>query len=258
MTECARGCLSRGRHRTDCSGGKFEFVKPPDSLFNADRPHENRHKYWIRYGGIETWQDCPGCLPRQAHNGALCEPCHNRIAGWLGGQRGLVWAYGWLGENLPRGGTSAARQDWQRPGGKDGPPLPIREAVHDLRVLLSDRVFIAEERVREEFDRPTRDLFNLALACNFLAAWLTKIEENGALVVWMWDKFDEVMRDLSNTVPWSDRPRLISGVACPHCETESLARYPGEEDITCRNCWAMIPKERYEIWTRMLAGEVAS
>ena len=221
---CARGCTRRDRHQTDCPN--------PDN--------------------------CGGCQPRPARYGVLCEPDHNRINQWLTGQRGLLWTYNWLGENISRDGTSAARQDWQRPGGKDGPPLPIRETIHDLRTLLSDRIYIAEERAREVFDRPTRDLFDLATACHFLAAWLTKIEEDTELVLWMWEKFDEVMRDASIACPWSDRPRTIVGIACPNCEVESLARYPGDENVTCRNCWATIQPDRYEIWTRMLAEEHAS
>jgi hypothetical protein len=257
MSDCARGCISRGRHRPNCDGGQFAYVKPPDNLFNADHPHPERHKYWIRNGAVEAWQDCAGCRPAEAHHGTLCDPDHNRLTGWLTGQRGLVWAHAWLGQNLSRSGTSAARQDWQRPGGNNGQPLPIRETVHDLRTLMSDRVYIAEERVREVFDRPARDRFNMTTACQFLAAWLPKIEEEADLVVWMWDKFDEVMRDTARTCPWSDRPRPIVGVACPHCETEALARYPGEENITCRTCHAAIPKERYEIWTRMLASDAS-
>ena len=258
MTACTRGCTARGRHVKDCPGGRFEFVTPPDALFNADQPHPERHKYWIRYSAIETWIDCTGCLPREARHGVLCEPDHNRLIQWFTGRRGLAWAHEWLGENVARGGSSAARQDWQRPGGKDGPPLPIREAVHDLRIKLSDRLFEADEQVRDEFDRPARDeTFTVNSACMFLHAWLTKIEEVEHLALRIYELFDEVMRDVRKVCPWDDRPRPIRGIACPHCEVESLARFPGDENVTCRQCWASIPSERYEIWVRMLAAEVA-
>lgn len=254
MTACARGCSLRGRHLTTCQGGRFAPVPdPPDALFDADHPHAHQHEYWIRWGGLEHWRDCHGCLPAEARHGVLCDADHNRLVRWLGG--GLQWTYAWLGANLARGGSSAARQDWQRPGGKDGPPSPIRESVHDLRTLLWDRVYIADERVREVFDRQTLDTYSMDAACNFLSAWLTKIEEDADLVVWMWEKFHEVMRDAANVCRWEDRPRPIVGIACPHCETESLARFPGDENVTCRTCWASIPPDRYEIWVRMLACE---
>jgi hypothetical protein len=220
---CARGCLQRDRH-ANC-----------------------------------TDDNCTGCLPKRARHGVLCETDHNRLTAWLTGDRGLTWAYGWLGENIARGGTTAARQDWQRPAGKDGPPLPIRETVHDIRVKLSDRVYEADEQVRDEFDRPARDTpFDLAQSCQFLRAWLTKIEEVEHLALHIYELFDEVMRETRLACPWADRPRPIIGIACPHCETESLARYPGDENVTCRTCWAKIAKERYTIWVRMLADEVTA
>ena len=264
VSACARGCLSRGRHLAACQDGSFEpYLHPLAALFDGDRPHKDQAKIWIRGGGdtwwLEHWQDCRGCMPRPATYGVLCEPDHNRMVTWLTGHRGLVWVHGWLGQNVARGGTSAARQDWQRPGGKDGPPLPIRETIHDLRTKLSDRLFEADEQVRDEFDRPARDTrFTVESACAFLHAWLTKIEDVEHLALRIFELFDEVMRDARKSCPWDDRPTPIRGIACPYCELMSLARYPGDENVTCRQCWASIPPERYEIWTRMCAAEVTA
>jgi hypothetical protein len=263
--QCIRGCTIRRKHLKDCpasdhSDGAFVAYSADeatlDGLCSGDHPR-GRDKVWIgRYGGLETWHSCYGCKPRVARHGLLCPSCHLRLEEWVSGDHGLAWVYDWLGENLSRGGTSAARQDWQRPTGKEGAPLPIRESIHDHRVLLSDRVYIAEERTRQVFNRPAAEgAFDLAVALKFLSSWQVKIETEAELVVWMWDKFEETMRDAASIAPWRDAPRRILGVACPECELEALAVYSGDENVTCRNCRLVIPKERYEIWVRILAYE---
>lgn len=261
MTNCIRSCLIRRRHLPTCpaddhTDGAWLPADLDDTqieqLSDGDNP-AGRRDYWIGpYGGLEVWHPCPGCRPRDARHGVLCETCHNRIVGWLSGPHSLVWAYSWLTANLTPSVTGRTRQDWQRPGSDDGPAAPIRVTILDLRTLLSDRVYIAEERTREVFDRPDIGTFDLAKGCAFLHAWLTKIETDPDMTVWLYDKFDETMRDVANLVPWRDRPRKIIGVPCPECETEALADHGGDDDVTCRSCSAVISRARYDTWTRML------
>src|SRR3712207_2539379 len=108
MTEttraCVRGCSLHGRHLTDC----------------------------------EDRDACRGCLPRRAQHGNLCWPCHRRFELML---TDAPVVYRWLTGNMAAGqGAARAREDFERSGGGDGSPAPIKPDVMDLRDLLADRL----------------------------------------------------------------------------------------------------------------------
>lgn len=270
MADCVRGCTVYHRHVTKCpvpdrSAGAWVPLTIPgmtgeetreahfDGDLNLIRP-DWRHAVWVgRYGGLETWHDCHGCQPRTAmEHRRVCEHCHDRLTEWLAS---LGWLYGWLSENIPPGNTAGARQDWQLSATSDGTPAPLRVSVLDARILLTDRVMELEDCARDVFDRPARQRFTLRAAVDFLTAWLSRIEDDPDLVVHMFELLEDLFRRSRQLVPWEDRPRRISGIICPHCERTTLEVKPGSEDVSCRTCNAVIPKEKYLFWIRVLAEE---
>lgn len=246
MTACIRGCTIRQKHEEMC----------PVDDYETTAKYETNVVPWL-----DQWQwvishTCHGCKPRQASNGTVCATCHHRLTDWLTGVNGLTWVHWWLGRNLAASGSSAARQDWQRVGTPDGHPTPLSIAVHDLRTHLSDRVLEVEDAVRDLFDRPSRDTpFNIRTACQFLNAWLTKIEDDGSLVGYVYEKLEEPMRDAGAIRPWRDRPRRLPGIPCPECDKAALAVMPGEENVTCRDCDCTLTPQRYLIWTHIASSE---
>lgn len=270
MTDCSHGCTVYRRHLNACpvkdhSAGTWTAStltdEQRDALMDGDAflvgLEVSRRDVWIgRYGGLETWLECGGCQPRDATYGTVCENCHARLTAWLSQ---LSWLNGWLTANILPGNAAGAKQDWQRPGSQDGQPAPLRVAVLDVRDLLVSRMIELEDCARDVFDRPARTgEFHLPTAAAFLHAWLSKIEDDADLVNHMIELLEDLFRRARQIAPWEDRPRRISGIICPHCERTTLEVRPGNEDVSCRTCEATIPKTRYEIWTRILAGQAVA
>lgn len=268
---CCRGCTIRGRHLNTCRVEDHETeawveVSPTDQYLDEllappteDEPLLPRNPavagMAIGERGLIQRIHCTGCKPRRAEHELVCATCHRRLQDWLDGEHGLVWVYGWMGENLPIGGSSH-QQEWSKPAKVSGSPAPLKVALAAHRILLLDRAFEVDTAARDLFDRPANDRpFDLADTCRFLLAWLTKIEQDASFVGYVYEQFEEVMRDAAVMVPWRDRPRRVHGIMCPSCELMSLAVYGGDEDVTCLSCRSVIPKERYEIWTRILADQ---
>lgn len=268
MADCVRGCTAYRRHLQSCpvqdhasgawvASGLDDDQR--DELMDGDRAllgSDPRAGVWIgRYGGLEVWRDCRGCLPREAAHGRLCEHCHGRLVEWLQSVGAL---YRWLSVNIAPGTAAGAKQDWQRPAAADGAPAPVRIAVLDVRNLLVDRLLELEDCARDVFDRPPRQgRFSLARAALFLEGWLSRLEDDEDLVAHAFELLEDLFRRARSVAPWEDRPRRITGIICPQCEQATLEVRPGMEDVTCRTCRAVIPKQRYEIWTRILADEAS-
>ena len=230
-----------------------------DELMDGDRAlvdDRPRSAVWLgRYGGLEQERICNGCKPRDAlAGGSLCEPDHLQLLAWLDT---MPWLFAWLNSNVAPTSGGAARQDWQRPGGSDGSPAPLRVAVVNVRDLLVGRLHEIEDWLRDVHDRPARDpRVDVGRTSAFIRAWLTKLEEDAELAAHAYELLQDLIRRAKAIAPWEDRPRRISGIPCPHCNRTTLEVRPGMEDVTCRTCRTPIPKQRYEIWTRMLAEEV--
>lgn len=113
MSHCVHGCRQFRRHDNTCpvedrqSGAWLPWTidqdtaallsltpteyraRALDDMCNADvraTAATNAGAVHIgRYGGLEVWHTCGGCLPREAEHGPFCSSCHHRLVGWLAG-----------------------------------------------------------------------------------------------------------------------------------------------------------------------------
>lgn len=210
---CVRGCTRARRHLTDC---------------------------------MEA--DCSGCEPRTADHGVLCWPCHRRL------ELMLVDApvvHDWLGANMPNG-VSAARphQDWERKGGEEGSPAPLKVAVLDHRWLLSDRLSTWTETVCENLHLSGPDTAVIDRTAEFLLQMLPRIEDHW-WVLEMFDELAETTSDAHALAPWRPELRRLDGIPCPECHWCALVIYGGDVDATCQECGTMVPEKWYPIWTQI-------
>lgn len=190
---------------------------------------------------------CRGCQPRHADSGLLCWSCHRRL------QLMLIDAPDvdrWLAANAS-GGQMRIRQDWER---RSGETSVRAEAILDQRYELSDRIAAMVEWTCTTFDLNGPGEMTLKPMCDFLLAWLTRIEERPD-VEFYWNELAEVTSDCHAIAPWRPELRRCVGIRCPECRTQSLVIYGGDSDVTCQACRLMIPPERYGIWVRVLAEE---
>lgn len=191
---------------------------------------------------------CRGCLLRRNESGLLCWPCHRRL------QLMLVDAPDidrWLAANTS-GGQTRIRQDWER---RSGDTTVRAEAILDQRYELSDRIASMVEWTCTTFDLSGPREMTLKSMCDFLLAWLTRIEERSDIEFY-WEELAEVTSDCHAIAPWRPELRRCTGIECPECHTQNLVVYGGDEDVSCQNCRLMIPPARYGIWVRMLAEQV--
>jgi hypothetical protein len=316
---CSRGCLHHQRHLEktcpvpDHQTGVYLALEIPgmipgdmrDMFFDADthalNPRWRQGVYVTRYGRLDTWQHCPGCKPRDATHGTVCDQCHHRLVEWLTNAPAL---FEWLTANLPPGNAAGAKRDWQRPATPDGPPAPIRVQVLDVRNLLADRLIELEDSVRDVFNltprqgaggptrtrassthgpssppnasaehltrerspvssNPNSEITTMASSqfrgrCRFLLEWLPRVEQDSDEIRHQFDLLEDVYRRARTLVPWEDRPRRVVGISCPECDRNTLEVKPGQEDVTCRTCRAVIDRHRYEIWVRILADDAST
>lgn len=215
MSDCARNCVRRDRHVTDC----------PDR------------------------DDCPGCLPRTAEYGELCWPCHRRLELML---TDMPTVDAWLATHLPVGTRRTMRQDWERRASAgESMPVPVDLEVVDhretIRAVLAGWVDALVDQT--SLTGPTgRD----APACAaYLLAHLRAVE----CQVWVGEAFAELAEATSQAhalAPWRPQRRPVRGIPCPECQREELVIFGGEEDVTCLACREIMTPGRYAIWTRML------
>lgn len=243
-------CCLRGRHAEDCQHARTEAQKlmnlqnwTPESFSPEQR----------------AVMECRGCLPRFATEGHLCGTCHRYLEQWLGNgtPNSILWVHGHLTSELARRGSSAAREDWQR-GSADGVASVIREGIFDCRRLIEDRVYIAEERLRQALHKPLADAgpFVLAESVAFLRNHILRIEDDPLLVAELYRKMQDSMVTAHSLAPWratATKVRSTDGpIPCPHCERKSLVMFGGDSFITCRFCGTTIHRERFDQWTALI------
>lgn len=192
---------------------------------------------------------CRGCLPRRAEEGRLlCWSCHRRLRLLITDAPDVDK---WLQANQGPGGQQRIRQDWERSSGDTS----VRaETLLDQRYALSDVIAAMVDWTCEAFDLDGPSKMTMPVMCNYLLAWLTKIETRDYVAYW-WNELAELTSDAHALAPWRPELRRCTGIECPECHTQSLVVYGGDEDVSCVNCRLMIPPERYGIWVRMLAED---
>jgi hypothetical protein len=215
---CVRGCVQFRRHAADC--------------------------------GDTT---CRGCLPRCAVSGLLCYGCHSRLRTMIADAPDV---HRWLEANIP-GGQLQLRQDWERHAGDTS----VRaETLIDQQWVISDRVAAMVEWTCGEFDLTGPREMAIKAMCDFLLAWLSpagtgpRIEDHPWVEHW-WNELAEVTSDSHSLAPWRPELRRCIGIECPECACATLVVYGGDEDVTCQTCRTMIPHQRYDIWTQILADQ---
>lgn len=189
--------------------------------------------------------ECRGCLPRQADFGRLCTPCHYQLVRAL---YALPPARTLLAGHL-RPGTYARRSDMITRTQGD-PPVPLNLAILDLLTEFDEiplswaRAHASEHRLAVPDDGPAHLRRHLAT----VESW-----------PWIADAWDELTGLVSRAhilVPWRpDVTRL--GAPCPECHCQALVLVGGDDWITCRECGATIPEDRYDLWSRVLLQERA-
>lgn len=230
-----RPCTSFGHHGDDC----------PNRGIPDDQP-----------------KPCRGCAPRHATEGHLCATCDTYLRQWLDvtqplKMHSLLWVHDWLGLSQSLRGSRAPRWDFGR--GQSGDrllPSPLNEAILDCRRLLEDRVYIAEERVREVFDgTPAVGRFDFTESVAFLASRILRIEDDADLCRHVYERFQDSMVTAHQLAPWRPVAERLSGIPCPHCERVSLVIEGGEDFATCRTCRCTVVSKRFDQWVAMLDHE---
>lgn len=220
MTEttraCKRGCSMYRNHLTDC--------EDPDA--------------------------CRGCLPRRATNGNFCQSCHRRFELML---TDAPIVDRWLTGNLT-GSKGGYDQDIITGTKGDGPPLPIKAAIYDIRQLLADRLSAWVDDFAEDVkvSKPQRSTVEADSA--FLLRWIKSIELCDWVGDW-WQELAETMSEAHALAPWRPAMRRLPKVPCPGCEEINLAIFGGESDITCLSCGILMTEDRYMVWERILKDE---
>lgn len=192
-------------------------------------------------------------IPRLAAVGYVCEPCRNRLAGWLSAS-GIPEDYGWLWYVATPGSVHTAPGSKKGKGGKT-PPIPVRVDVLDL---VDDRLGLRTDGstdkrgtlglleswarlVREERRiAPPRTPSTIVNECAFLhrqVDWLCGrpwIDE-------MYREIRALARDLSTAIgyPW---PKPLP---CPDCGQPVWLPTNGADIIRCSHCSAYWTKDRW-------------
>ena len=97
-------------------------------------------------------------------------------------------------------------------------------------------------------------VFEVRRAADFLLAWLDRLEAM-EFVGDEFEAFGSIMSQCHSLAPWREEMARLRGIPCPTCHANALARFGGDENVTCTRCNESIPPERYAIWVRMLADE---
>ena len=224
MTEttqaCIRGCTMLRRHLSECEGA------------NDDT--------------------CRGCLPRRAEHGRLCFSCHRRFELMLTDADGV---FRWLTGNLTSGeGQAPAKTGWITGSKGDGPPLPIKAHIFDVRQLLADRLAAWVDDMCEDRGLTGPKTHDVAADAKFLRTWLSTVESFDWIGDWF-EELAETMSDAHALAPWRPEVKRCKGVPCPECEEVNLVIFGGESDVTCMSCRTMIPEDRFGLWEQIVAEE---
>lgn len=98
--------------------------------------------------------------------------------------------------------------------------------------------------------------FEIHDACRWLAANIADLEASEAVGDDM-EELSEAMSAAHSLAPWREQVARLDGIECPECHARSLARFGGDDFVTCLRCKATMSEARYAIWTRMLTEERA-
>jgi len=213
---CHRGCTMFARHLDECEG---------------------------------TDGTCRGCLPRRADHGHLCWPCHRRFELML---TDAPTVHRWLTGNMASG-QGAAPDDMKVQSSGDGPPLPLKAAVFDVRQLLADRLALWADDWAENH-RVTAPRHSVDADAEFLLRWLPGIERLEWIADW-WEELAETMSDAHALAPWRPVMRRLPDVPCPECNAVNLVIFGGESDVTCLTCKALITERMFGLWEQIVQDE---
>jgi len=100
-------------------------------------------------------------------------------------------------------------------------------------------------------------LFEIRGACTWLSAQIERLESHPAIGD-LWDELGLVMSQAHCLAPWREQAARLKSIACPECHAYTLARFGGDEHVTCTRCNVHLPPKRYAIWVRMLIAERVS
>jgi hypothetical protein len=192
--------------------------------------------------------DCGGCLPRPATHGLICEGDHRRL------ERSLYEIPRVLrllhGHKVPgQRGQSGDRICVT----KGDPPAPMDLDIFDLERRLE---FIVEEWARDHADRVgqyvTRagEPIPIPDPVAHLVLNLASIECGDGIADQMHDLHD-AMSKAHALVPWRPETTYLTA-PCPECHCRAMVKVGGDDWMTCRECHATIPEDRYGLWS--LAG----
>ena len=195
------------------------------------------------------------CADREAEHGDLCWPCHHRLELMLAD---LPTVVDWLAVNKAGGSSTAAKQDWQRPGGDDGAPVPVDLAILDVsEQIAASLAGWVECLVDSTSLTGPPDTGRVSVDAAYLSTHLTAVE-CAAFVADLWDELSWLTSQAHALAPWRPEVRRLTGVPCPECHEAKLVIYGGDVDVTCQGCRAMIPEDRYGLWVRIVSDEVRS
>lgn len=197
---------------------------------------------------------CRGCQPRPATHGALCWPCHRRLELMLTDAPALE---AWVSVHLPAGSRPKPATQVRIRRTKGEPPLPIDLDILDMaeQILASLTGWVGLLVEDTSLTGPTRH--DVPALSAYLLVHLGAVE----CQPWIKDAWEEIafVTDQAHSLaPWRPELRRCKGIPCPECQAPALAIFGGQDDVQCLECRTLIPPERYNLWTRMLADEAAS
>lgn len=215
--------------------------------------------------GCESDQ-CRGCQPRQATQGYLCDSCDTYLRQWLDctsrdeyRPNSVLWVHWWLG--LAQS-VRSQRSRWtdRVQSSRDDLPSPLSEAILDCRRLLDDRLYIAEERLREVLGQSPESMppYRTDTTTAFLSRHVIQIEDDPDLCRLVWDRLQDSMVTAHRLAPWRAAVERLHGIPCPRCERATLAIYGGDDFATCQTCRSVTASRRFDQWVAMLDHEGAS
>lgn len=243
---CARGCTVRDRHLSSC----------PDS------------------------ETCPGCQPREASVGLLCEPCVGRVTRALLDAPHLV---AWLRENVAPGSGG----DAPRVAGTREAPAPLSlAAVDDIDTIVTCVVLAVITHTRDTRltgprligVRAVRDGDGSARVVGILSAAEAE-ESTGQLAGWVidhlagiaastwghhWaDMMTRAVAVASKRFPRADPARKLP-IPCPSCDRVMLYMHPPvaaghPTTVTCHasDCARVLTEADYWLRAQTLYAERA-
>jgi ribosomal protein S27E len=128
------------------------------------------------------------------------------------------------------------------------PPVPLRLAVLDLLTEFDDIPLSWARAHAEEHDlTPPRN------GPEYLQRHLASVESSEWILP-AWEEITGLVYRAHVLVPW--RPQVTRlGAPCPECHCQALVLVGGDDWVTCRECGATIPEDRYGLWSKVILHE---